>query len=85
MINEAEHTLELPLTQGRKQRVTINRADIQQLTVEMIVRTSSKGGISYSYQPTLVLRQSDPQKLADWSDKVKADDFAAWLRKQLAL
>jgi hypothetical protein len=85
VINKAANTLELPPTQGRKQRATVNRADVEHLTVETVVHTSSKGGISYTYQPTLILRQANPQKLAGWSDKVKADDFAAWLREQLGL
>jgi hypothetical protein len=87
IINEAARTLDLPQTFGRKQRVTAGIADIESLTVEKIEHRSSKGGISYTYAPTLRLRGTEPgeQKLADWSDKVKADDFAEWLRKQLGL
>ena len=46
--------------------------------------TSPNSLISYTYAPTLRVRgpQAGEQKLADWSDKVKADDFAAWLRPQ---
>lgn len=87
VINEAARTLDLPQTFGRKQRVTVGIADIESFTVEKIEHRSNKGGISYTYAPTLRLRGTEPgeQKLADWSDKVKADDFAEWLRKQLGL
>ena len=85
VINEAARTLELPPTQGRKQRMTTNLADIEKLKVETRVHTSSKGGDSYTYQPTLALRGARTQALADWSDKLKAEDFTAWLRQQLGL
>jgi len=85
VINEAGRSLELPETFGRHERITVSLADIEDFSVEQIVHRSSKGGISYTYAPTLRLRgpQAGEQKLVDWSDKVKADDFAAWLRTQL--
>jgi hypothetical protein len=87
IINEAARSLDLPQTFGRKGRVTVNIADIGSLTVEEIVHRSSKGGISYTYAPILRLRgtESGEQKLAEWSDNLKADDFAQWLCKQLGL
>jgi len=87
ILNEAARTLDLPQMFERKQRVTVGIADIESLTVEKIEHCSSKGAISYTYATTLRLRGTEPgeQKLADWSDKVKADDFAEWLRKQLGL
>jgi hypothetical protein len=87
VIHQDSRTLELPLTQGRKERVTVRFADIAGLTVEQLVHHSQKGGVSYTYAPTLRLRGMSPeeQKLADWSDKLKADDFAAWLRQQPGL
>jgi hypothetical protein len=87
VINASARTLELPQTFGRKQRVTAGISDIESLMVKKIEHRSSKGGISYTHAPTLRLRGPQPseQKLADWSDKVRADDFAAWLRQQLGL
>ncbi len=87
VINEAGRTLDLPETFGRKERVTVNYTDIDNLAVVQLEHRSSKGGISYTYAPTLILRGTEPseQKLADWSDKLKADDFTAWLGKQLGL
>ena len=45
----------------------------------------SKGGVSYTYAPTLRLRGIEPacQKIADWSDAMKANAFADWLRQKL--
>jgi uncharacterized protein DUF3592 len=87
VINEAGRSLDLPQTFGRKERVTVNITDVGGLTVEQIMHCNSKGGVSYTYAPTLLLRgtESGGQKLAEWSDKLKADDFAEWLRKQLGL
>jgi hypothetical protein len=89
VINKAAGTLDLPqsVTFGRKERVTAKIADIESLTVEQIAHTSSKGGVSYTYAPTLRLRgpEAGLQKLADWSDRVKADDFTGWLRRQIGL
>jgi hypothetical protein len=46
-----------------------------------------RGGTIYTYAPTLRLRgaAAGEQKLADWQDKVKAEDFAQWLYQQLGL
>jgi len=85
IINEASRTLELPLTFGRKARITANVTDIASLFVERIEHRSSKGGISYTYAPTLQLRGAEPgaQKIADWSDQLKAEEFTSWLRARL--
>jgi len=85
LINEASRTMELPLTFGRKTRITASVADIVCLAVEPIEHRSSKGGISYTYAPTLRLRGAEAcvQKLADWSDQRKAEAFTEWLRARL--
>ncbi len=87
VIDHSARTLDLPQTYGRKQRMTVNIADIQGFTVEKLVHRSTKGGTSYTYAPTLYLRTPNRghQKLADWYDKVRADRFAEWLRKQIGL
>ncbi|HEY2329635.1 MAG TPA: DUF3592 domain-containing protein [Verrucomicrobiae bacterium] len=85
IVDEASRTIELPLTFGRKQRITVNVADIKSLSVEKILHRSDKGGVSYTYAPTLDLSGAGAsvQKLADWSDETKAKDFAGWLRQKL--
>jgi Protein of unknown function (DUF3592) len=87
IISESAKTVQLPLTFGRTERMTISSGEIESVWVEQIVHTSSKGGISYTYAPTLrTPRQQPPfQKLADWSDKLKADDFAQWLAQKLGI
>jgi hypothetical protein len=87
VITQAGRTLELPRTFGRQKRLSVGVADIEGLTVKEVVHFGFKGGRSYTYEPTLHLRgaQAGEQKLAVWSDKVKADDFADWLRLQLAI
>lgn len=85
IVNEASGVVELPETCGRKQRITVNVCDIAGITVEKIEHRSSKGGISYTYVPTLQLRKARRQKLADWGDKMKAEAFSEWLRKKLGL
>ena len=57
------------------------------LTLETIVHRSRKGGVSYTYAPTLWLESEAPggQKLADWPDKMKAGAFTDWLRQRLGL
>ena len=85
ILNENSRTLELPLTFGRTAHITANVSDIESLFVEKIIHRSSKGGISYTYAPTLRLRSPEPanQKIADWSDEMKANAFADWLRQKL--
>lgn len=87
VINDANRSLELPLTFDRKERMTVSSSDIEALTVDQIEHRSSKGGVSFTYAPTLRLRSTESagEKLADWGDKLKADDFAAWLRQKLGL
>lgn len=88
ILDETSTTIELPQTYGRKQRVMVNRSEIERLTVERIEHRGSKGGISYTYAPTLWMREKEnvqSQKLADWGDRKKAEAFAEWLRQRLSL
>lgn len=82
ILNEPSRTLELPLTFGRKERLNVRFSDIQSLAVEKVAHHSDKG-TSYTYAPTLYLQDAAAQKLADWSDERKANEFADWLRPQL--
>jgi hypothetical protein len=88
ILDETSTTIALPETYGRKQRVTVNRSEIVKLTVEQVEHRGSKGGVSYTYAPTLWLRRDEnvrTQKLADWGDRKKAEAFAEWLRGRLNL
>jgi hypothetical protein len=85
VINHGVGTLDLPRTFGRKERMAVSKTDIESIMVEKIAH--GRGGTIYTYAPTLRLRgaAAGEQKLADWQDKVKAEDFAQWLYQQLGL
>jgi hypothetical protein len=85
IINEGARTLDLPPAFGRKERMLLNLADVAAITIEKVEHHSSKGGISYTYAPALCLHgnHSGMQRLADWSDRLKAKDFADWLSKRI--
>lgn len=84
VINQAERTVELPATFGRKQRQTVSCSAISGIGVETIARRGSKGGTSYSY--AVMLQQAGGgEKLTDWHDEQRAESFAAWLRERMPL
>jgi hypothetical protein len=82
---KGQRLLELPLTFGRVQRVLLHVADIQAVRVEAVEHHGRRGSTSYSYRPVLSVARLEPQVLADWSDKAKAEAFAGWLAKQLGV
>jgi hypothetical protein len=67
--------------------MTIDIANIDSVWAEKRTHYSSKGSTSYTYAVSFSLRHTDPleQKLADWSDQVRAEDFKTWLSKELSL
>ncbi|HTR40764.1 MAG TPA: DUF3592 domain-containing protein [Pseudomonadales bacterium] len=86
VINEGSRTIDLPLTCGRKERVTVQFTEVENIWVDVVEHHNSKGGTSYSYAPTLNIRhQLDRQKLVDWPDKLRANDFTDWLGKKIGV
>jgi hypothetical protein len=87
IIDEGARQLELPRTFQRKERITVGFSEITSLRVITCAHATSKGGTSYTYAPTLYPRGNEAQgeKLADWSDKAKAEAFTDWLRERLGL
>jgi hypothetical protein len=88
VLDENSTTITLPKTFGRKEHMPINRAEIEQLTVETIEHRSNKGGVTYTYAPTLWLRRNtriETEKLADWSQRKRAEAFVEWLGQKLNL
>ncbi len=86
-IDELNSILELPRTHGRKTRVRLPLNQVRELRIEKIVVPDGEGGPpSYRFAPTLDLigGQSESQKLVQWWDEEKADDFVEWLRAKLA-
>lgn len=87
VIDELNGTLRLPVGQGRKVERTLSRAEVENVFVETIAKTASKGGTTYYFAPTLRLGSSPggTEKLAEWLDETKAQSFADWLRAKLNL
>ena len=87
IIDESGHKLSLPPTYDRDERLTVNIANVKKIRVEKVEHRGSKGGITYTYAPTLIVAPAGigDQKLADWSDKLKADDFSQWLSQKLVV
>lgn len=87
VINAGARTLQLPMTFGRKQPFTVPITDIEALYVDIVEHHNSKGGTTFSYAPTLRIRESsmEPQKLADWGDKFRANEFTKWLSGTLGV
>ena len=87
VIDEPGRTLSLPPTYGREERLTVDVAGVKTIRVEKVEHRGSRGGITYTYAPTLFLPQTGngDQKIADWPDKLKADDFSQWLSEKLGV
>lgn len=85
VINKYTRTLVLPMTFGREKCLRVAMNDVQAIWVDKVERRTNKGGISYTYAPSLYLPGTEPsfQKLANWEDKLRADDFAQWLSQQI--
>lgn len=85
VIDKFNRKVTLPETCGRNTLLTVAVPDIQAIWVEKITHISSKGGRSYTYAPTFYIPKTEKtfEKLADWSNQRKADDFAQWLSKQI--
>lgn len=88
ILDEAFQTVGLPETHGRKLRLTVERSQIDRLTVETIAHTGSSGRGANTYAPTLWLRRNgtvETEKLSDWSDRKRAEAFVEWLGQRLNL
>ena len=82
-IDESSGEIELPATFGRKERLVLRAADIVDVKMETIANQGSEGGTSYTYAPTLRLRNHQSVKLAEWYTQSKAQAFVDWLRPRL--
>jgi hypothetical protein len=87
IIDQSTRKLSLPPTYGRDERVAVDAAAVNNIRVEKVEHRGSKGGITYTYAPTLFTSQSafGGQKLADWADQLKAEDFSRWLSGKLGV
>jgi hypothetical protein len=85
LIDQVDGYIEFPLTFGRKVRKRVSAKDIGGVSVDTVASTGSKGGTSYTYAPTIVVRDQKPSdgKLAEWSSEARAEQLADWLRPRL--
>lgn len=92
VIDEGARLVELPLTYGRWRRVQVPFSEIKSVFVEE-EKHRVKGGYSYKYVPTLLLRDGSTEQLTKFGSmtldrsliQFRAASFAAWLREQLGL
>jgi hypothetical protein len=83
VIAESARTLELPLTRKRRERRLLAFSDIKAVTVEKVAH-QGQYGVTFTYAPTLQLRDGSSEPLIDF-DRDKAESFAAWLREKLGI
>ena len=83
VINEATRTVELPLTYKRRER---RQVPFSEITSVALVEVPHQGrySVSYSYAPTLELRDGSSERLTDLSE-ARAESFAAWLCEKLGI
>jgi hypothetical protein len=81
VIDEGARTVELPLTYKRRERRPLPFAVIKAVTLEKVAHRG-KSGVSYTYAPTLEMRDGSSERLTDLS-KNRAEAFASWLREKL--
>ena len=87
ILDQARGTIDLPMTLGRKSRITVAVSDIESVGVQRIQHRGRRGSGTPTYAPTIYLRASPAQhiKLVEWYDSSRAESLAAWLRAQLNL
>ena len=79
-----DRTIDLPATQGRTERETVERRTITGVSVQKIPH-EGKNGETFTYAVSLQRRGSEDAKVADWSDEYSANELAKWLTEQLRL
>jgi Protein of unknown function (DUF3592) len=87
IIDEPGRKLSLPPTYDRGERLMVDATTVNKIRVETVEHRGNRGGIRYTYAPTLSasLTGIGDQKLADWPDKLKAEDFSRWLAEKLGV
>jgi hypothetical protein len=86
IIDELGSQLELPATEGRKERVRIPLASVERLLVEVVrQRSSDESETTPGYAPAIQLagNPSRIERLVKWYDREKADSFLEWLASKL--
>lgn len=85
ILNEMDRTLALPHTFGRKEDVYVPFGTVQGIEIE--TREEKGEGTTWHYGPIVAFTDAEGrtrrEKIAEWSSREDADEFAAWLREQL--
>jgi hypothetical protein len=79
-------TIELPLTLGRKTRLRVPVANVESVDVETVLQRNNDGEqFSPKFAPRLWIGGLVPrsERLVEWHDEEKAENFVEWLRDQL--
>jgi hypothetical protein len=86
VIDDLNHRMTLPRTQGRKDPIVVDADHIVSIEVERVSKRGSKGSTYYVYAPTLVVAESKEavrrEKLVEWTDEARANELADWLRER---
>jgi hypothetical protein len=83
VIDEATKTMQLPPTYKRRKRLTVLFSDVVEVTLQRVAH-QNRSGVTYTYAPTLQLRDGSSQKLTDLKlDRATA--FATWLQQKIGL
>ncbi len=89
VIDDDTRMMSLPQTFGRKTDVIVPAEAVIQVETRTHVHRGSKGGVSYTYAPTLIWQsdENDPKegKLIEWRDENRAQAFTQWLQERLGL
>jgi len=85
IIDELGRKLSLPPLFGRDVRMVLDISDVKQIRVKKVEHRGKKGNVWYTYAPTLLRSTAgaDDETLADWSDRLKANDFTKWLAEKM--
>ncbi len=84
VIDECARTVELPLTYKRRERRPVPMTDLKAVVLAKVPHRGKRGRISYTYAPTLEMRDGTLERLTDLSQS-RAESFADWLREKLRL
>jgi hypothetical protein len=84
VVDECRGALELPSTYERKTRQQIALTDIQRAWVEVVEKKSDDSS-NYTYAPSIEIagNPARTERLAEWHDREKAEEFIGWLSAQL--
>ena len=83
IIDEGAQTFELPLTYKRRERRPLPFSEIKAVTLEKVAHRG-RYGVTYTYAPTLQMRDGSSEQLTDLSQN-RAEPFAAWLREKFGV